>query len=577
MRKNNFQFTIYNLQFRKQKHVINKKKLQINKYIFIVLLTFLSVCVFAGAGDYGTDSIFAAGTGARPLAMGGAFSALANDSSACFYNPAGLENNEKQQIAFLHYPLLADTLYNSITYSFPILDFGAIGVALYRVSTHNIQAYDSSDFALDEIKYEQYKATIAYAKRVSGRFIIGVGINIISFSMLNVNAYGFGADFGAIYELFDFLSVALTSRNLVNPSLTLQTMEETLPREYIAGIAVKIPVNPINVYIVSDICLPQDANLKIKSGIELSGFDLLSLRAGYDGDALCFGAGINFMGASIDYAYLLNEYFGGLSRFSVAYNFGLTLEEQKIEREKALKEQVKKIIEQEFKKKELAKAKEYFDKAFSLYKSGDYENALSELDRAFEWNEDYADAKQLKELIVKKLVDKYYVKGVEYYNKGEWMNAYENFKNVAEVDVNYKDTKKYLILIDKKIKLTGDLKEYFSKGVELYVNRKYEDALEVFNKALKIAPDNAMIKTYINKTKAQIAKVSGGKKITPEQAEKVKKLYYSGLKSYTDGDLERAIAVWKEAIAINPEDIKILKSIEKAQAELTELKKRGIK
>lgn len=565
----------YNFQLKRK--IKNKKNSGFKKHIIAILLIVICQHIYGSIGDYGTDSIFSIGVGSRPLAMGGAFSALANDSSACFYNPAGLENNEKQQIAFLHYPLLADTLYNSITYSYPILDLGAIGIALYRIGTQNIQTYDSSDFMLDTINYEQYKATIAYARRLSEQFIIGMGINIISFNLLNVNAYGFGADFGLIYEPFDFIFAGFVIRNLINPSLTLQTAEEELPREYVGGVAIRIPVQPANVYITSDIVLPEEANIKIKAGIELTGFDLLSVRAGYDGDALCFGGGIKFMGASIDYAYLLNEYFGGLSRFTVAYNFGLTLEEQKIEREKALKERIKNIIAQEFKKKELAKAKEYFDKALSLYKNGNYDDALSELDRAFEWNEDYADAKQLKGLIVKKLVDKYYDRGIAYYKKGEYSSAYENFKNVAEVDINYKDTKNYLVLIDKKIKLTGDLKEYFSKGIELYINRKYEDALEVFTKALKIAPDNAIIKTYLNKTKAQMAKISGGKKLTAEQAEKVKKLYYSGLKSYTDGDLERAISIWKEAIEINPEDIKILKSIEKAQAELTELRKRGIK
>ncbi|MCX8093435.1 MAG: PorV/PorQ family protein, partial [Candidatus Goldbacteria bacterium] len=502
---NNLKFRIYNLGFRKQK---NKKN------IFLLLFFILTLCSYAAVGDYGTESIFSIGTGARALAMGGAFSALADDSTACFYNPAGLQNNERQQISFLHYPLLADTLYNSISYAYPILDFGAIGVAIYRIGTINIETYDSYDFALTTVNYEQYKATIAYANKLSELCIIGIGVNVISLNLLNVNAYGFGADIGLIYEPFKFISAALVARNILNPSLTLKTTEEELPREYIAGVAFKIQIKPVNIHMTSDVVLPEDKNLKIKTGIEFIGFDLLSIRAGYDSDAVCFGGGIKYSGLSIDYAYLVNEYFGGLSRFSVSYSFGLTLEEQKIEREKALKEQVKKIIEQEFKKKELARAKEYFDKAFSLYKEGNYDAALEELDRAFEWNDDYEDAKQLKGFIVKKLVDKYYNRGVEYYSKGEYVAAYENFKNVAEVDINYKDTKNYLALIDKKIKLTGDLKEYFSKGVELYVNRKYEDALEIFTKAAKLAPDNTMIKTYLNKTKAQITKVSGGKKLT---------------------------------------------------------------
>jgi cytochrome c-type biogenesis protein CcmH/NrfG len=99
----------------------------------------------------------------------------------------------------------------------------------------------------------------------------------------------------------------------------------------------------------------------------------------------------------------------------------------------------------------------------------------------------------------------------------------------------------------------------------------------MFAKALSADPKNDMIKQYMGKARAQVSKASGGKKLTADQADEVKKLYFAGLKSYTAGDLKSALASWKQALEINPEDIKILKSIEKAQAEQAELTKRGIK
>jgi tetratricopeptide (TPR) repeat protein len=273
----------------------------------------------------------------------------------------------------------------------------------------------------------------------------------------------------------------------------------------------------------------------------------------------------------------MNQYLGGLSRFTLSYDFGMTLDEQRTARQNALKEQVKNLIAGEFRKKESARAKEHFDAAFALYKQEKYEESLDALAKAFEWNEDYKDAKELKALIVKKMVGRYYDRGVSAYNAKNYISALENFKNVSSIDQTYKDTAAYMGRLDEKMKMKSDAKEFFSKGVEFYVNKRYDDAIEMFNKAAAVEPGNAMIRAYLGKARAQASTASGGRPLTPAQADRVRKLYYTGLKSYTDGDLNAALASWKAALEINPEDIKIMKSIEKAQAEQAELAKRGIK
>ncbi|MCE5300431.1 MAG: hypothetical protein LLG37_06110 [Spirochaetia bacterium] len=127
------------------------------------------------------------------------------------------------------------------------------------------------------------------------------------------------------------------------------------------------------------------------------------------------------------------------------------------------------------------------------------------------------------------------------------------------------------------MEMKSGAREHFTKGVELYVNRQYDDALDELKKALATEPGNTVINIYISKANAQLKKASGASNLTDEQAEKVKKLYLAGLKQYMSGDLKGAPAPWKEATAINPGDIKVLKQIEKAQAELTELQKSGIR
>jgi tetratricopeptide (TPR) repeat protein len=273
----------------------------------------------------------------------------------------------------------------------------------------------------------------------------------------------------------------------------------------------------------------------------------------------------------------MDSYLGGLSRFSLSYNFGMTLEEQKVSREKELKEQVKELVEKEFRQKENAKAASYYDKAFDLYKQDKMEDALDEVENALTWSKDYSDAKKLKALIGRKLVGSYYDRAISSYKKGDLISALEDFKNVNSIDNGYKDAREYISRINEKLEMKSGARELFAKGVELYANKQYDEASDVFNKALAIEPDNKVIKTYVSKTSARMRKSGGGRTMTDEQAQQVKKLYFAGLKMYTAGDLRSALRAWKEAIAINPDDIKLQKSIEKAQAEQAELQKRGIK
>lgn len=556
------------------------RKLLITNYKLLIktfaLMFILPVAAFSAA-DYGTDSIFTIGSGSRALSMGGAFSALADDSSAVYWNPAGLENMKKMEVALLYYPLYEGTLYNSATFGWPILDFGSIGLGVYRIFTDGIESFSADDTAGGAITFEEFKATLTYARRLNDNFILGFSLNAISMNFNTAKPLGIGADAGIIYEPFPFLSFGAVIHNLMNPTLAFADGEEDLPRSYTLGAAIKLDFDRVRFNITSDASIGEESGLRIKAGFEAKVFEMLSLRAGYNDSEINFGGGVSLLGANIDYAYRLDQYMGGLHRFTLSYNFGLTLEEQKEEKQKALKEQVKKLIAEELRKKETAKAKEYFDGAFALYKQEKFEDALDLLDKAFEWNEDYKAAKQLKELIVKKLVGKYYDRGVAAYNDKNYVSALENFKNVSGIEADYRETKQYINKLDEKLKMSGQVKQAFSQGVEYYVNRRYENAAEMFVKALASDPNNEMIRQYLGKAKAQASKVSGGKKLSQEQAAEVKKLYFMGLKSYTAGDLKAALASWKQALEINPEDIKILKSIEKAQAEQAELTKRGIK
>src|SRR3989339_1100451 len=118
-------------------------------FLLIALVTFFipqsnAQTVF---GKYAGE-FMAIGVGGRALGMGGAFTAVANDVTAGYYNPAGLANLNYPQISLMH----AEQFGNLVNY-----DYGAVaipyktdmsfGLSIIRLSIDGIP--DTRDAGLD--------------------------------------------------------------------------------------------------------------------------------------------------------------------------------------------------------------------------------------------------------------------------------------------------------------------------------------------------------------------------------------------------------------------------------------------
>src|SRR4051812_23561970 len=97
------------------------------KAAFLLTLATLALNSFladlAQAASYGEASdLFTIGAGARSMAMGGAFTAVADDASAPYFNPAGLAYLDEHQLMVMHAPLYFDSSYNYLSSANPFGD-----------------------------------------------------------------------------------------------------------------------------------------------------------------------------------------------------------------------------------------------------------------------------------------------------------------------------------------------------------------------------------------------------------------------------------------------------------------------
>ena len=86
--------------------------------LILLTLFMLSCAAVVQADSAGRAGAFLKmGVGARALGMGSAFVGLADDSTAAFWNPAGLAQLQKHEASFMHANLTLDRTYNFFNYA----------------------------------------------------------------------------------------------------------------------------------------------------------------------------------------------------------------------------------------------------------------------------------------------------------------------------------------------------------------------------------------------------------------------------------------------------------------------------
>ncbi|HDQ26529.1 MAG TPA: PorV/PorQ family protein [bacterium] len=498
----------------------------------------LHSAVFAAGGDYGTDTVFMAGAGSRPDAMGGAFTAVADDLSAMHYNPAGLVNIKKQELSLLYYPLYESMSYGSAAYGQAILDFGTIGASLFRFTAGDIQGYDADENKTSVFGSEQYKAILSYAKKIRRGLSAGANLDIYYFNISRFNYAGFGADAGLLYEPFSFLRLGLMARNIITPVFSMQYDTETLPRLYTLGLLVKHSAAGYRFMAACDISAGESEGFKYRAGIEISRADTAAVRAGYGNGEITFGAGLSLYDIRFDYAYVSNRYFGRMDRFTLSYAFGMTVEEQRAQRRRLIYNEVRKIVDEKIRIKIREEADARYNRAYHHFRNGRHEEALAEIHKALEWKRDHEQSLKMKKVL--------------------------------------EDALKEKLRSGVKAGITGASGRYVSAGIELYEKMQYDEAIKQWEQALKITPGDKAVRSLILKAQNAMKSASKRAQLTKEERDMADRMYYIAVNSYTSGDLKGAVELWKKVLAIDPDDIKTLRNLQKAQAELEELAKRGI-
>jgi hypothetical protein len=291
--------------------------------------------------------------GARPAAMGEAYTVISDDANAIFHNPAGIAQMEarKFDLTVSRTQWFADISYNAVGIAINGGVWGNVGFSLIPppdygdifgtiVSTENERGYEETE----PVEVSAFATGLAYGRKFTDKFMMGghvkytyqhLGSNPMLdretdslYNQINeVSTIAF--DFGTIfYPGFKSFRFGMSVRNF-SGAIKYEDYNFQLPLTFKIGVAMDLldlfGEHPDKSFILAiDAVHPRDYTERLQIGGEFST-GMLKLRAGYkfnyDEEGLCAGVGIYASSIKLDYAYSEFGVFDLVNRITLGMSF----------------------------------------------------------------------------------------------------------------------------------------------------------------------------------------------------------------------------------------------------------------
>jgi tetratricopeptide (TPR) repeat protein len=564
--------------------------------VFVLIFLFSQTVFAAKNADSLKFAMLDIDTGARPSAMGSAFTGIAEGVSSVYWNPAGLSGLNMLELD-LAAMIFLDTSFQYAAGALPI-GYGTLAAEIRYMDFGGYELRDIYGAKTDgSIKAYNFCGSLGYGFRIADFLSAGAVVKVSGMSIDSESSSGILFDAGLLYSPLDSLSAGINFQNFDPSSGTV------MPAAIRFGIGAKVLESDFNrVMMAVDYKYSDYYDPSFSAGFEYTMAKMFSFRLGYKYRAqndttgglsgVTAGLGIAIDRLVIDYAFIPGGELGSTH-----------LAEVKIfteSREQKEKQNFQKITE--------FLAYQYFRDGQDLYDSQEFEKAALKWEQVKDMAPEYAgiDAAIQKARRMKaglggfKKAEKIFNEGMEFYEAFLFQKAAKKWQEAKNLNPDYKDIDTWLA--DSKEMAAGggmskQAEKYFRQGLKSYNNCDYSGAVKSWQAGLEKDPANKKIKQYIERTKAKQAEIQASMQKAKAAVEKdttvsegIKKLrdiaqlcpaykdaadilstlkevismktresYFKGIEKYTDGNLDEAITYWKNIEALDPKSDYILK------------------
>ncbi len=276
-------------------------EIKIYKKCFMVTLALLTTGVMTLKASFEFKE-----AGVRGAAMGGAYTAVADDVEAIWWNPAGLRLIKGVEFTSTYTNLygMSDLGYNNVVLVVPTLIIGTWGVGY-------------SGFGPSE--YKETDIRLSFASGLGHGFYLGTNLKN---QTVDINYGGkastFGFDVGVISNVGEKLRLAFSGININSPTLG-DTVDNTAQR-FLVGVQWK-PQAEVSASL--DFQKPIDEEMQVRFGNEFRLNENFVIRGGVQSFPVRFsvGFGVNWALFNFNYAYQTHEVLAGQHLFSLGGKF----------------------------------------------------------------------------------------------------------------------------------------------------------------------------------------------------------------------------------------------------------------
>ena len=233
------------------------------------------------------------GVGVRALGMGGTFTAVANDVSTAYWNPAGLSTLTLTEILGTYSILSMDRTHNYVSFAVPLGSAGTIGASWINLSVNDIEGRDRFGRTTETFSNAENAFMLSYGYAISEQLSVGGTVKYLSHSLERYNSTGFGFDAGILVKLSDSFRIGASIQDIYSRVMwdTGSSLSETFPITARVGAAV-VPFN-LPVIVGFDYEQVQDQASRLHAGVEVAIKYGTGLRLGFDDGQIAAGAFLN--------------------------------------------------------------------------------------------------------------------------------------------------------------------------------------------------------------------------------------------------------------------------------------------
>jgi hypothetical protein len=249
----------------------------------LILTLLLTLQAHAGESEF---PLFKLGAGARAVGMGAAYTGVADDATAIFWNPAGMSQIKSRfSLEFSNRLHFQSSKFLELYGVYSDIKYGAFGVGFLSDQTSDILAYDANFNYLDNFSAYQRAFIVGYAYSLTP---INIGLSLTSVQagldppQGKVSGSGMTVTLGLLTRVTNYFKIGSTIRP--GFSTKYDNSKDDIPGNARLGfeISARTGLTSPNdsLRYVLDLDQSNKLPLRINTGIEMTLFNILAVRGG---------------------------------------------------------------------------------------------------------------------------------------------------------------------------------------------------------------------------------------------------------------------------------------------------------